>query len=72
MGFLRRQPVRVIETRAGPRQLVQVRQLSPAVPGWRTYAVTALGPNPGDGPLHLTVYDRNGDLPGAPDGPRAA
>ena len=72
MGFLRRQPVRVIETRSGTRQLLQVRQAIPALPGWRTYAVTALGPKPGDGPLHLTVYDRNDDLPGAPDGPRAA
>lgn len=69
MGFLRRQPVRVIETRSGTRQIVQVRQLSPAVPGWRTYAVTALGPNLGDGPLYLTVYDR-ADEP--PDGPLAA
>ena len=69
MGFLRRQPVRVIETRAGTRQIVQVRQLSPAVPGWRTYAVTALGPGRDDEPLHLTVYDRIDELP---DGPLAA
>ena len=72
MALLRRQPVRVIATRSGPRQLVQVRQAVPALPGWRAYAVTALGPNREDGPLHLTVYDLNGDLPGAPDGPRAA
>ncbi len=69
MGFLRRQPIRVIETRAGERQIVQVRQLSPAVPGWRTYAVTALGPGRDDEPLHLTVYDRIDELP---DGPLAA
>jgi len=72
MANLRRQPVRLIETRAGPRQIVQVRQLSPGLPGWRTYAVTALGPRREDGPLHLTVYDRGEDLPGVPDGPRAA
>jgi len=69
VGFLRRQPIRVIETRAGKRQIVQVRQLSPAVPGWRTYAVTALGPGRDDEPLHLTVYDRIDELP---DGPLAA
>ena len=69
MGFRRRQPIRVIETRAGTRQIVQVRQLSPAVPGWRTYAVTALGPGRDDEPLHLTVYDRIDELP---DGPLAA
>jgi hypothetical protein len=46
-----------------------VRQAVPALPGWRTYAVTALGPNREDGPLHLTVYDR---IDGLPDGPLAA
>ena len=69
MGFLRRQPVRVIETRSGTRQLLQVRQAIPALPGWRTYAVTALGPRRHDEPLHLTVYDRIDELP---DGPLAA
>ena len=69
MGFLRRQPVRVIETRSGTRQIVQVRQAIPALPGWRTYAVTALGPRRDDEPLHLTVYDRIDELP---DGPLAA
>ena len=59
----------MITTRSGQRQLVQVRQLAPAVPGWRAYAVTALGPKRDDGPLHLTVYDRVDDLP---DGPLAA
>jgi len=67
--LLRRQPERIIETRSGPRQILQVRQAIPALPGWRAYAVTALGPNPGDGPLHLTVYDRIEHLP---DGPLAA
>lgn len=66
MGVFRHQPVRVVETRSGPRQIVHVRQLAPALPGWRTYAVTALGPNPGDGPLHLTVYDRMNDVPDDP------
>jgi hypothetical protein len=65
----RRQPVRVIATRSGPRQLVQVRQVAPALPGWRAYAITALGPGREDGPLHLTVYDRIDELP---DGPLAA
>ncbi|MBE0609468.1 MAG: hypothetical protein IH609_08815 [Dehalococcoidia bacterium] len=69
MGFLRRQPVRVIETRSGTRQLLQVRQAIPALPGWRTYAVTALGPRRDDEPLHLTVYDR---IDEPPDGPLAA
>ncbi|MBE7518422.1 MAG: hypothetical protein HS107_04165 [Thermoflexaceae bacterium] len=69
MGFLCRQPVRVIETRSGTRQIVQVRQAVPALPGWRAYAVTALGPRRNDGPLHLTVYDRIDELP---DGPLAA
>lgn len=69
MGFLRRQPVRVIETRSGTRQLLQVRQAIPALSGWRTYAVTALGPRRDDEPLHLTVYDRIDELP---DGPLAA
>jgi len=46
-----------------------MRQVGAAVPGWRAYAVTALGPNRDDGPLHLTVYDRVDDLP---DGPLAA
>ncbi|NJD65704.1 MAG: hypothetical protein FIB00_10750 [Chloroflexi bacterium] len=69
MARLHRQPVRVIETRAGPRELVQVRQVAPVLPGWRAYAVTALGPDRDDGPLHLTVYDRVDDLP---DGPLAA
>jgi hypothetical protein len=69
MALPRRQPLRVIETRSGTRQLVQVRQAVPALPGWRAYAVTALGPNREDGPLHLTVYDR---IDGLPDGPLAA
>ena len=69
MGFLRRQPVRVIETRSGTRQIVQVRQALPVLPGWRTYAVTALAPCRDDEPLHLTVYDRIDELP---DGPLAA
>lgn len=69
MARLHRQPVRVIETRSGPRQLVQVRQIAPAVPGWRAYAVTALGPGHEDRPLRLTVYDRVDELP---DGPLAA
>jgi hypothetical protein len=69
MDDLLRRPVRIIETRSGQRQLVQVRQVVPALPGWRAYAVTALGPGREDGPLHLTVYDRVGNLP---DGPLAA
>ncbi|MCK6563609.1 MAG: hypothetical protein L6Q80_02535 [Dehalococcoidia bacterium] len=69
MALLRRQPVRIIATRSGPRQLVQVRQAVPALPGWRAYAVTALGPGWDDGPLRLTVYDR---VDGLPDGPLAA
>ncbi|MEZ4479933.1 MAG: hypothetical protein R3B97_02115 [Dehalococcoidia bacterium] len=69
MALLRREPVRVVKTRAGPRYVVQVPYPSSPIPGWRAYAVTALGPGRFDGPLHLTVYDRMGDLP---DGTRAA
>ena len=69
MDDLRHQSMRVIETRSGQRQIVQVRQVAPSVPGWRAYSVTALGPNREDGPLRLTVYDRISDLP---DGPLAA
>ena len=69
MALLRRQPVRMITTRSGQRQVVQLRQVAPVLPGWRAYAVTALGPNRDAGPLHLTVYDRVDDLP---DGPLAA
>ena len=69
MALFRRQPMRVIETRSGSRQIVQVRQVAPVAPGWRAYAVTALGPNRADGPLHLIVYDRVDD---PPDGPLAA
>ena len=72
MANLRHQPLRLVETRSGPRHILQVRQLSPDLPGWRTYAVTAFGPGQKDGPLHLTVYDRGDDLLGVPDGPRAA
>lgn len=64
-----RQPERLVETRSGLRHIVQVRQAVPALPGWRAYAVIALGPNPNDGPLHLTIYDRMDDVP---DGPLAA
>jgi hypothetical protein len=69
VALFRRQPVRDIATRSGQRHLIQVPQVGPVLPGWRTYAVTALGPNRDDGPLHLTVYDRIDDLP---DGPLAA
>lgn len=64
-----RQPERLVETRSGIRRIQQTRQVIPVPPGWRAYAVTALGPGPGDGPLHLTVYDRIEHLP---DGPLAA
>ena len=72
MANLCHQPVRLIETRSGQRRIFQVRQLSPDLPGWRTYAVTAFGPGREDGPLHLTVYDRGDGLSGVPDGPLAA
>ena len=64
-----RQPERLVETRSGLRHIRQTRQAIPVPPGWRAYAVTALGPGPGDGPLHLIVYDRIEHLP---DGPLAA
>lgn len=63
------QPERLIETRSGLRHIRQTRQAIPVPPGWRAYAVTALGPGPGDGPLHLTVFARSEPLP---DGPLAA
>lgn len=64
-----RQSERLVETRSGLRHVRQTRQAVPVPPGWRAYAVTALGPRPGDGPLYLTVYDR---IEHPPDGPLAA
>ncbi len=64
-----RTPERLVETRSGLRHIRQTRQVIPVPLGWRAYAVTALGPRPGDGPLYLTVYDRIDYLP---DGPFAA
>lgn len=69
MALRRREPVRVVETRAGLRFVLQVPYPSAPMPGWRAYAVTALGPGREDGPLHLTVYDRMSD---PSDGTRAA
>jgi hypothetical protein len=67
----RRRLVRVMQTRAGPRYIVQVPEPYCPIPGWRAYAVLAFGPN-GDGPQRLTLYERVEDAPEAPDGPQAA
>ena len=66
-----REPVRLIQTRTGPRYVVQVPQPRSPIPGWRAYSVLAVGPN-GDPPLHLTLYERVKGRPEAPDGPQAA
>jgi hypothetical protein len=71
MTIARRRLVRLIETRAGCRYLVQVPRDPCPVPGWRTYALLALSLN-GDDPVRLTLYERTDDGPGNSDDPRAA
>lgn len=66
-----RQPVRLIQTRSGPRYVVQVPEPQSPIPGWRAYSVLAVGPN-GDPPLHLTLYERVVGRPGGTDEPRQA
>jgi hypothetical protein len=63
--------VRLIETRTGPRYVVQVPEPQCSIPGWRAYAVLAFGTN-GDGGQRLTLYERVDDDWEDPDGPRAA
>ena len=63
--------VRLIETRTGPRYVVQVPEPQCPIPGWRAYAVLALGAN-GDGGQRLTLYERAEDDPETPDGQQAA
>jgi hypothetical protein len=63
--------VRLIETRAGPRYVVQVPEPRCPIPGWRAYVVLAFGAN-GDGGQRLTLYERAEDGPEAPDGQQAA
>lgn len=67
----RRRLVRVMQTRAGPRYIVQVPEPSCRIPGWRAYAVLVVGPD-SDGPQRLTLYERVDDGSEAPDGPQAA
>jgi hypothetical protein len=66
-----RNPVRLIQTRTGPRYVVQVPEPRSPIPGWRAYSVLAVGPN-GDPPLHLTLYEQVDGHLEAPDGPQAA
>ena len=66
-----RQPVRLIQTRTGPRYVVQVPEPQCPIPGWRAFSVLAVGPN-GDPPLHLTLYERVDGHLEAPDDPQAA
>jgi hypothetical protein len=66
-----RRLVRVIQTRAGPRCVVQVPEPQCPLPGWRAYALLAVGPN-GDRPLRLTLYERTDGCPEVADGPQAA
>jgi hypothetical protein len=63
--------VRLIDTRTGPRYVVQVPEPQCPIPGWRAYAVLAFGAN-GNGDQRLTLYERVDDCPEAPDGPQAA
>jgi len=65
-----RRLVRLIRTRAGTRCVVQVPKPQCPLPGWRAYALLAVGPN-GDRPIHLTLYERM-EEPEAPYGPQAA
>jgi hypothetical protein len=66
-----KQPVRLIQTRTGPRYVVQVPDPQCRTPGWRAYSVLAVGPN-GDPPLHLILYERVDGHLEAPDDPQAA
>jgi hypothetical protein len=63
--------VRLIQTDAGPRYVVQVPEPQCPLPGWRAYAVLAVGPD-GDGPLRLTLYERTDGCLEEPDGSEAA
>ena len=71
MVIANRQPVRLIQTRTGPRYVVQVPEPQCPILGWRAYSVLAVGPN-GDPPLHLTLYERVDGHLEAPDDPQAA
>ncbi|MDI6857224.1 MAG: hypothetical protein QME71_02790 [Dehalococcoidia bacterium] len=71
MALNGRRPVRLIQTPAGPRYVVQIPEPQCPLHGWRAYAVLAVGPN-GDGPLRLTLYERTDGCPEEPDGPEAA
>ena len=71
MVLQRRRLVRLIQTRTGPRYVVQVAESRCPIPGWRAYAVLAFGPN-GDSDQRLTLYERVEDGPEAPDGAQAA
>lgn len=71
MVLAQRRLVRVIETRAGLRYLVQVPHDIYSTPGWRAYALLALGID-GEQPVRLTLYERTDDRPGHRDGPQAA
>ena len=63
--------VRLIETRTGPRYVVQVPEPQCPIPGWRCYSVLALGPD-GERPLHLTLFERIDERPEDVNGPQAA
>jgi hypothetical protein len=71
MVLAHRRLVRVIETRSGPRYLVQVPHDSCPAPGWRVYSLLALGLD-GEEPVRLTLYERTDDRPEDSDGPQAA
>ncbi|MPZ50832.1 MAG: hypothetical protein GEU75_16295 [Dehalococcoidia bacterium] len=71
MALSRRSLVRLIETRAGPRYVVQVPHDRCLTPGWRAYALLALGLD-GEPPIRLTLYERTDERPDDRDGPRAA
>ena len=71
MDLAQRRLVRLIQTHAGPRYVVQVPEPQCPLHGWRAYAVLAVGPN-GDGPLRLTLYERTDGCLEEPDGPQAA
>ncbi len=71
MALQNRRPVRLVQTQAGPRYLVQVPEPQCPIPGWRAYSVVAMGPD-GERPVQLTILERIDERPEDRDGPQAA
>ncbi len=71
MALQNRRPIRLVQTHAGPRYVVQVPEPQCPIPGWRAYSVLAVEPH-GERPLHLTLFERIEERPEDLDGPQAA